>query len=118
LPARRESVASRPHGTVPSASDAGPWRGPRAWAPRSRGSCRIGTEHRARPDAPEGGARKRPSPGAAFGRFARGLASAVDTLEGVGEPVPAEQIREHGPLLRQARARIDALFEEVEGVFA
>jgi hypothetical protein len=45
----------------------------------------------------------------------RALASAVDVLEGAGEPVPAEQIREHRPLLRQARERIDALLEEVEG---
>jgi hypothetical protein len=51
----------------------------------------------------------------AFGRFATALASAVDALEGAGQPVPAEQIRERRPLLWQARERIDALLEEVEG---
>jgi hypothetical protein len=56
-----------------------------------------------------------PAPGAAFGRYVTALASAVDAPEGSEEPVPAEQIRAHRPLLRQARERIDALLEEVEG---
>jgi hypothetical protein len=56
-----------------------------------------------------------PVVGPAVGRFTRVLPSAVDALEGAGEPVPADQIRAHGPLPRQARARIDALLEEVEG---
>jgi hypothetical protein len=59
--------------------------------------------------------RRPPAPGAAFGRFARGLASAVDALGAAQEPVSAEQIRTHSPPPRQARERIDALLEEVEG---